>query len=753
MCFLKSLITVLTILLFSLCVHAGTISSEVEKLLSQPDVNKIPVIIKFTKEKVKKPISDRTILRKEFVKSIKDRYEKTKLRISHFFEHRGIKHIKELWHINGFAFEASPQIIRELSALFDDVEIKLDSIFTLSVEEINSDGLSREWNIDLIRADELWALNYKGQNVVVANLDTGVDYTHPDLYDKWRGGNNSWLDTYNIHQQPYDALGHGTQTMGIIVGGNYGGTSIGVAPEAKWVGVKIFDDKGEARLSNIHQAFAWLLDPDGNPDTDDIPDIVNNSWGFNDVNQCDNEFQEDIELLKNVDVAVVFSAGNSGPALSSGVSPANNRGVLSVGAVDNNSNIAYFSSRGPSACNGDIYPFIVAPGVNVKTTDLYFNGRFTNPYVFVSGTSFSAPHVAGALALLKSAFPNKPMADLEYALKITAKDLGDTGPDNDYGYGLLDVKSAYNYLANVPELYATPQNYDFLKVLVGNSSDSASFVVTNKGFANLTINRVMLSGIDYNSYFILSENCSGSTLHYNEVCSISIVFSPQKPGILNAELVIFSDDPYNSEKKIGLKGTGIFQKLTLLSPNGGEVLHGGDYFEIKWGGSEKTFYYTIQFSKNGGFSWITIAKYVTGNNYLWKIPSDVQNRTKCLIKILGYDVKKKLIEIDRSDSYFTVEIVKIIAPLDYEIIANSSNYMITWQTYETIDVPYKTLIYFTRDNGLTWSLITVLDGNPGNYLWFAFTKPSQKCYIKIVFKDIKGNIIAVAKNSYPFSVN
>jgi len=394
------------------------------------------------------------------------------------------------------------------------------------------------------------------------------------------------------------------------------------------------------------------------------------------------------------------------------VKVANNRGVLPVGAVDNNSYIAYFSSRGPSACTGDIYPFIVAPGVNVKTTDLYFNGRFTNPYVSVSGTSFSAPHVAGALALLKSAFPDKTMADLEYALKITAKDLGDTGPDNTYGYGLLDVKSAYNYLANISELYVTPQNYDFRKVLVGNNSDSVSFVVTNKGFADLTINRVMLSGIDYDSYYILSENCSGSTLNYNEACSISIVFSPQKSGILNAELVIFSDDPYNSEKKINLSGTGIFQKLTLLSPNCGEVLHGDDFFEIKWGGSEKTFYYTIQFSKNGGFSWVTIAKYVTGNNYLWKIPSDVQNRTKCLIRILAYDFKKNFIEKDSSYSYFTVEIVKIIAPLDYEVITNSNNYLITWQTYETIVLPYKTFIYFTRDNGFTWKRLAVLDGNP-----------------------------------------
>jgi hypothetical protein len=462
--------------------------------------------------------------------------------------------------------------------------------------------------------------------------------------------------------------------------------------------------------------------------------------------------KDHIELLKNADVAVVFSAGNSGPSLFSSVSPSNNLGSLSVGAIDNDSNIAYFSSRGPSTCTGDIYPLLVAPGVNVKTTDLFFNGRLTNPYVFVSGTSFSAPHVAGALALLKSAFPNKPMAELEYALKRTAIDLGDIGPDNNYGFGLIDVKSAYNYLANIAEIYVTPKNYVFKKVIVGNSSIITSFLVTNKGFVGLTVNSVMLTGNDYDNFFIVADNCSGIILNNNEVCSIDVVFYPQKPGTLNAEIIIFSDDPFNPQAKISLTGIAIFQRLTLLSPNGGEVLHAGDYYEIKWGGSEKTIYYTIQFSKNGGYTWHNIAQYITSNSFLWKVPTDIYNRSKCLIKVLGFDFRKILIESDESNGYFTIIIAKIITPLDFDTVLNNNNYLITWQTYETIDVPNKTLIYFTRDSGLTWRLITVLDGNPGSYLWFTFAKPSRKCYIKIVFKGSKNNTIAIVKNRYPFSI-
>jgi bacillopeptidase F len=239
--------------------------------------------------------------------------------------------------------------------------------------------------------------------------------------------------------------------MGLLAGGDAGGTAIGVAPGAQWIAVKIFDDSGTASLSVIHQGFQWLLDPDQNPDTDDSPDVVNNSWGFPQlVDQCYSEFAADIEVLRTAGINVVYSAGNQGPAAYSSVSPANNPESFAVGAVDSGLNLNSNSSRGPSACGATLYPEVVGPGVNVRTTDLTFGGLFPDSYVWVTGTSAAAPHVAGAMALLREAFPNASVADLEQALEDSAVDLGQAGPDNDSGHGLVDVVAASERLANQP---------------------------------------------------------------------------------------------------------------------------------------------------------------------------------------------------------------------------------------------------------------------------------------------------------------
>jgi PKD repeat protein len=231
--------------------------------------------------------------------------------------------------------------------------------------------------------------------------------------------------------------------MGLIVGGDTSGTAIGVAPGAKWIAVKIFSDQGVAFPSHIHEACEWLLDPDGNPDTDDAPDMVNNSWGFDfNPDECLDAFQIDIQTLKAAGIAVVFSAGNG----EINISPANNPGAFAVGAIDESLAIDDFSGRGPSACDDTIYPEVVAPGVLVYTSDLTFGGVFPNSYVNVSGTSFAAAHATGAMALLVSAFPDLALPDLESALKDSAVDLGDAGPDNDYGYGLIDSVEAFDSL-------------------------------------------------------------------------------------------------------------------------------------------------------------------------------------------------------------------------------------------------------------------------------------------------------------------
>ena len=92
----------------------------------------------------------------------------------------------------------------------------------------------------------------------------------------------------------------------------------------------------------------------------------------------------------------------------------------------------------------------MAPGQNIKTADITYGGIFPDSYVSVSGTSFSSPHVAGAIALLLNAFPDARLEDIVSALKNSVVDLGDKGPDNSYGYGLLDIEQAYHLLDGTP---------------------------------------------------------------------------------------------------------------------------------------------------------------------------------------------------------------------------------------------------------------------------------------------------------------
>jgi hypothetical protein len=247
--------------------------------------------------------------------------------------------------------------------------------------------------------------------------------------------------------------------MGILIGGSAGGTSIGIAPGSQWIAVKIFNTANEATLSGIHKGFQWLLDPDNNTETDDAPDVINNSWGLaNTVNTCNDEFQEDIQALKNAGIALAFSAGNGGPFPSTSESPANYPESFSVGALEDNSTIMVPSSRGPSACDLSIYPEVVAPGVNIRTADLTFGGVLPDSYINVTGTSFAAAHVSGAMAVLLSAFPCATILELESALKDSAIDLGTPGPDHDFGYGRIDMIAAYNVLTSAGIPATCPDN-------------------------------------------------------------------------------------------------------------------------------------------------------------------------------------------------------------------------------------------------------------------------------------------------------
>ncbi len=411
---------------------AGEMSTVIVTLKNQADLTHIRA-------------NDRGARLSQVIKTLQNQANATQLHLRALlrkYQDEGqVASFESFWIFNGLAVTATAGVIDELAARPEVALIAPNEIDIRPAAQTG--GPTQEPNLSVVNAPALWDLGYRGQGIVVANMDSGVDYTHPDLSGGWRGGTNSWYDPYGQHPTvPTDFAGHGTWTMGVMVGGGAGGTAIGMAPDAQWIAVKIFDDSGAATAAAIHSGFQWLLDPDGDPGTDDAPHVVNNSWS-NGSGGCDLQFEPDMQALRAAGILPVFAAGNGGPNAGSSRSPADNPSAFAVGATYDSNAIYFQSSRGPSACGEPetIFPELMAPGVDIRTTDL--NGFY---FDYATGTSLAAPHVSGALALLLSASPGLSVVDQEGALLNGAVDLGPAGPDNDFGYGRLDVLASYQWL-------------------------------------------------------------------------------------------------------------------------------------------------------------------------------------------------------------------------------------------------------------------------------------------------------------------
>jgi serine protease AprX len=342
------------------------------------------------------------------------------------------------WVFDGLAVTATPSVIEELASYPEVAAITPDETAIVPVAL----PPTPEPNLSAIDVPGLWSHGLYGEGIVVAAMDSGVDINHPELAATWRGGSNSWYDPYGQHlTTPTDRSGHGTWTMGVLAAADTGATAIGIAPLARWIAVKIFNDTGAATATAIHKGFQWLLDPDGNPSTADAPGVVNNSWSYG-APGCNLEFQADLQALRAAGILPVFAAGNFGPGPQTSVSPANYPEAFAVGAIDNGGNLDVESSAGPSSCGEPtgIYPELVAPGIDILTADLY------GLYGTYSGTSMAAPHVTGTLALLLGAYPDLSATQQALALINGAVDLGPAGPDNSFGFGGLDAGAAYQWL-------------------------------------------------------------------------------------------------------------------------------------------------------------------------------------------------------------------------------------------------------------------------------------------------------------------
>ncbi|MGD8794530.1 MAG: S8 family serine peptidase, partial [Anaerolineae bacterium] len=281
-----------------------------------------------------------------------------------------------------------------------------------------------EENLIRIHADDVWALGFTGQGAVIGGQDTGYDWDHPALEGAYRGWDGATAShDYNWHDavhsgggscgadspEPCDDYGHGTHTMGIMVGDDGAMHQIGVAPGARWIGCRNMD-QGVGSPATYLECFDFFLAPypvGGTPAEGDpalAPDVINNSWSCPPSEGCAADTLEmAVESLRQAGIGVVVSAGNSGSSCETVIyPPAIYEASFSVGAFDHrNDQIANFSSRGPVTYGGQTYgkPNLAAPGVSV------YSSVPDGAYWYMSGTSMAAPHVAGVTALLLSAAP------------------------------------------------------------------------------------------------------------------------------------------------------------------------------------------------------------------------------------------------------------------------------------------------------------------------------------------------------------
>ncbi|MDW8102483.1 MAG: S8 family serine peptidase [Anaerolineae bacterium] len=356
------------------------------------------------------------------------------------------------WIFNGFALKAKPQAIRQLASHPSVAAIFLDHYRQWLREKPFISLQSTEWNIERIRAPQVWSsLAISGTGAVVAVMDTGADWLHPALRFNYRGYNphgpaihfGNWFDPVTGSVYPFDDHGHGTHVLGIAVG--WGG--IGVAPGARWIAVKVLDGNGFGYDSWIHAGFQWLLAPGGNPAL--APDVVNCSWGT--PSAMSTVFQADIRALRAAGIVPVFAAGNGGPSPGSINSPASLPEAVAVGASDPYDQVASFSSRGPSPWN-EIRPHVVAPGVNIRSS---LPG---GTYGYQSGTSMAAPHVTGLIALMRSVSPTLSVTRTLFLITSTAVPLTLTIPNNDSGWGRIDAFAAVAVVLNAGSIQGTVRN-------------------------------------------------------------------------------------------------------------------------------------------------------------------------------------------------------------------------------------------------------------------------------------------------------
>ncbi|HWQ83583.1 MAG TPA: S8 family serine peptidase [Anaerolineales bacterium] len=393
---------------------------------------------------------------------------------------------KAYWISNLIWVRGEAGLIQELASrpdvahLYANPWVELDILPDKPVDEIARPAAINtiEWNIARVNADQVWAAGFTGQGVVIGGQDTGYEWDHPALKNQYRGWDSStqtanhaysWHDAIQSGSGnecgfdspfPCDDRGHGTHTMGIMVGDDGSGNQIGMAPGARWIGCRNMEN-GLGSPQTYLECYQWFVAPtdlnNTNPRPELAPQVINNSWSCPPEEGCTDPLvlQQVVQNVHAAGILTVHSAGNSGPTCSTVNTPAAIYAEsFTVGNTTPDDTISPSSSRGPVTVDGSerLKPDISAPGTNIRSS--YAGGGYTQH----SGTSMAGPHVAGLGALLISANPllRGQVDELETIIQQSAVPLtpttacgediaGVSVPNNTYGWGRIDALHAYEY--------------------------------------------------------------------------------------------------------------------------------------------------------------------------------------------------------------------------------------------------------------------------------------------------------------------
>ena len=285
------------------------------------------------------------------------------------------------------------------------------------------------WGIDRVKAPQAWNIS-RGKGIKVAVVDTGIDYTHPDISPNYRGG----ISFVPTETDPKDYNRHGTHVAGTIAAADNGTGVIGIAPSAYLYAVKVLSSGGSGNWSWLIAGIAWCVRTRIH--------VLNMSLGGASAPEalgavCDFAWRNGLIL--------VAAAGNNGGNVGF---PAKYPSVIAVSAIDSADVIAPFSSRGPEV-------ELCAPGVNIMST---LPG---NTYGALSGTSMASPHVAGGAALALSTHRWAPSGTahnvaIRRLLAATVDNLGNPGRDHLFGFGRVNVEEAAFSLSVPPAIPGIP---------------------------------------------------------------------------------------------------------------------------------------------------------------------------------------------------------------------------------------------------------------------------------------------------------